>query len=108
MSKLKLNLCVVNLNDGGELLLEKYENMDKDFINIFDYNLKNKEVGEVNLNEGLIELDEYFNNYGERDEIDKNNYIKIKSEFINKIGSKVGNYYLWGVEYDLELMFIEN
>ena len=86
MEKFKVNLCVINLNDGGELILERYDEMD----------------------ERLKELGDYFNDYGERDEEEVEEFEQLKKQYVELIGDKKGKFYLWGIEYDLQLMFEEN
>lgn len=102
MEKFKLNLCVVNLNDGGDLILEGYEEMDGEYQMIYE---EEDELEEVSLEEGLKELEDYFNDYGERDEVDVELFEQLKKEYVELIGDKKGKFYLWGIEYDLQLMF---
>ena len=103
MKNLELNLCVMNLNDGGELILERYDEMDEEYVEIFE-----EDKWEVSLEEGLKELNDYFSDYGDRSEEDVIEFEKLKSEYVEMIGDKKGKFYLWGIEYDLQLMFIED
>jgi len=105
MKKLKLNLCVVNLNDGGDLILERLEEMDEDCRLVYE---EDEEKEEVSLEDGLKELEDYFNDYGEREEDDVEVFKDLKKDYVELIGDKKGKFYLWGVEYDLELMFEED
>ena len=105
MKKLKVNLCVVNLNDGGDLMLERFDDMDEDYQMIYE---EDEEKDEVSLVDGLKELDDYFNDYGERDEEEIELFEQLKKDYVELIGDKKGKFYLWGIEYDLELMFEES
>ena len=60
------------------------------------------------LEEVLKELNDYFSDYGDRSEEDVIEFEKLKSEYVEMIGDKKGKFYLWGIEYDLQLMFIED
>ena len=104
MEKFKLNLCVINLNDGGDLILEGYDEMEGDYQLIYE----EEEWEEVSLEEGLKQLGDYFNDYGERDEEEVEEFEQLKKEYVELIGDKKGKFYLWGIEYDLQLMFEEN
>ena len=103
MKNLELNLCVMILNDGGELILERYDEMDEEYVEIFE-----EDKWEVSLEEGLKELNDYFSDYGDRSEEDVIEFEKLKSEYVEMIGDKNGKFYLWGIEYELQLMFIED
>ena len=105
MEKFKVNLCVINLNDGGELILERYDEMDEEYVEIYEGDEENEEVS---LEQGLKELGDYFNDYGERDEEEVEEFEQLKKEYVELIGDKKGKFYLWGVEYDVELMFEED
>ena len=105
MEKLKLNLCVINLNDGGDLILERFDDMEGDYQMFYE---EEEEKDEVSLTDGLKELDDYFNDYGERDEEEIELFEQLKKEYVELIGDKKGKFYLWGIEYDLELMFEED
>ena len=108
MKKLKLNLCVVNANDGGELMLEELREMESDFKECFRDGLEEDEWNVVTLENGLKELDDYFSDYGDRDEEEVKEWKKLKEDYVSMIGDKKGKFYVWGVEYDCELMFIED
>jgi len=108
MENYYLNLCVMNLGDGGELMLEREGDVDEEFMECFEDGLKEKEWSVVSLEDGLKELDDYFNDYGERDEEDVEEWNMLKKEYVKEIGDRKGKFYVWGVEYDCELMFIED
>jgi hypothetical protein len=105
MKKLKVNLCVVNLNDGGDVYVERFDDMDEDYQMIYE---EDEEKDEVSLVDGLKELDDYFNDYGERDEEEIELFEQLKKDYVELIGDRKGKFYLWGIEYDLELMFEES
>ena len=107
MKKFKLNLCVLDLEEGGDILLEKYDEMNEDFRESFESDLEENEVKLVSLENGLKELDDYFE-YEEREDDEIEEYENKKKEFVSKIEHMEGKFYIWSVEYDLELMFVED
>jgi len=103
------NLCVINLNDGGDLILEdSSKGMEVRWIKFFEDGLKNDEWEKVSVDDGLVMLDEYFSNYGERSEEDKIEWGRLKEKFKKYVESlEECELYVWGVEYDLSLMVID-
>ena len=120
MNKLLLNLVVCNLNDGGDLFIDNggdvniYEDDDGNEEELTEWKQFGKEndddieTFEVSLENGLQECDDYFTNYGERSQEDKEKWNKLKLEYCEKVKDKVGKFYIWGVEYDCDLMFVED
>lgn len=121
---LKLNFCVVFPGDGGELAIQDFseynledicERGDEDedeygedgIFASFAQGLAEGEWGsEVTLEAGLAELYDYFQTGG-REEYEVEEFEKLKKDFVNQVENKIGKFYLWGVEYDCDLMFIE-
>ena len=93
------NFCVVNEVDGGELLIEECEECK--FKEVFLEGLEEGDWEEVSLKEGLEKLKHYFVCYGEGD------FEENKETFLRRIGKKKGKCFMWSVECDYELMFIE-
>lgn len=109
-----VNICVMNINEGGDVYVE--EKMDDMFLKMFLDGFKEDngdgscEWGVVDLEEGLSELDDYYMDNGngmEEDERLDKEWEKVKDEFRSKVKGKEGFFWLWGVEYDYELMFVE-
>ena len=100
-----VNLCVVNQNDGGDLLLE---NDGGKFLYLFHEQLVEGDVEETTLEHGLTELDKYFVDCGTRSEEDKVKWNDLKEQYKELVKDVPGKFYLWGVEYDYELMFVDD
>ena len=105
-----VNICVMNINEGGEVYVE--EKMNDMFLKLFLDGFKDEECewGVVDLEEGLSELDDYYMDNGngmEEDERLDKEWEKVKDEFRSKVKGKEGFFWLWGIEYDYELMFVE-
>ena len=120
-----VNLCVMNINEGGEVYVEN--KMEDLFLSVFlrgfvgeclcegdvcecEFKLENCSWGEVSLEEGLSELDDYYFNNGngmDGDERLDKEYRRVKEEFKKKVEGREGRFYLWGGEYDYELFFVE-
>ena len=100
-----LNLIVLDDNEGGEITLEKYSDMDDQFQQIFSDGLEEGEWEATSLEQGLAELDEYFEERG--DPSQQEDYDAKKQQFQSVVQGKAGKFYVHNVEYDLQLMFIE-
>jgi hypothetical protein len=108
MKKFNLYLCLLDLEESRDILLEKYDEMSVSiFIESFENDLVENEVKLVSLENGLKELDDYFE-YEERKDDEIEEYENKKKEFVSKIEHMEGKFYMWSVEYSLELMFIED
>lgn len=107
MKKFKLNLSVMNLNEGGLFWIDEWENIDSNYRCMF-YEELEEGLESVSIEEGFKDLDEYFGVGDEDREDDVEKYEELKKEFINKIGDRKGKFYVWGVEYDCELTFVED
>jgi len=100
-----LNLVVLDDQSGGEIILEQYSDMDSDHQQIFNQGLQSGEWKATSLKQGLAELDEYFEERG--DPTQQDDYDAKKQQFQRAVQGKAGNFYIHGIEYDLQLMFIE-
>ncbi|CAB4125017.1 hypothetical protein UFOVP54_50 [uncultured Caudovirales phage] len=101
-----LNLVVLDDQEGGDITLEKYSDMDEEFQQIFNDGLEEGEWEATSLEQGLAELDEYFEERG--DPTQQEAYDTAKQQFQSAVQGKQGKFYVHGVEYDLQLMFIES
>lgn len=101
-----LNLVVLDDQEGGDITLEKYSDMDEKFQQIFNDGLEEGEWEATSLEQGLAELDEYFEERG--DPTQQEAYDTAKQQFQSAVQGKQGRFYVHGVEYDLQLMFIES
>ena len=103
-----INLFVCHINDGGDIGID-YDD-EKGFWNSFlCENQGDIEWCERDLESGLSELESYFTVDGsvERNEKDVKEFEEKKKEFLKSIEGKKGKFYMWGVEYDCDLCFIE-
>ena len=107
MKKFKLNLSVMNLNEGGMFWIDEWEDIDSSYKCIF-YEELEEGLESVSIEEGFKDLDEYFGVGDEDREDDVEKYEELKKEFIKRIGDRKGKFYVWGVEYDCELSFVED
>lgn len=101
-----INLVVVNLNDGGDLSIERDE-VEESWNDFVEENEGDISYFEKSLEDGLKECDDYFNGYGERSEEDKKEWNELKENYKKMVEGKNGKFYVWGIEYDCDLMFVE-
>jgi hypothetical protein len=100
-----INLVVLDDHEGGDITLEKFSDMDDEFQQIFTDGLEEGEWEATSLQQGLAELDEYFEERGDPSRQDE--YNAKKQQFQSAVQGKAGKFYVHGIEYDLQLMFVE-
>ena len=98
-----LNLCVVHGSDGGDVRVETKNSMYEECLEVFVGGVENDEWEEVDLEKGLFECKKYGNDSGSNME----NWDEVVKKYVDEVSEKKGKFYLWGVEYDLDLMFVE-
>ena len=107
MKKFKLNLSVLHLCEDGSFNIEEWDDIDREFRCVFYEELEDG-MESVSIEEGFKDLDEYFGIEDKERVDDLIEYEELKKEFIKKIGDRKGKFYVWGVEYDCELTFVED
>jgi len=106
-----INLCVVDVNDGGEVYIENGFNMKDDVFEVLEYKYdsecKYEKLEECSLEDGINDLREYYNRLDDCSEEDWKLFNNIVDLFRIKVGNKKGKFYGWDIEYDSELVFVE-
>jgi len=104
-----INLCVVDVNDGGNVFVESGSEMKEDSFEVLEYKFdsecKYEKLEECSLEEGIDDLRGYYNRFDDVE--DWSEFDKVVEKFKEMIGSKIGKFYGWDIEYDSELVFVE-
>lgn len=104
MSTNGVNLVCCHGSDGGDLSIDD----GGEFWDKFVYeNEGDISWAEQTLEDGIAECDKYFEDtHDQSDEEDKKEWQELKEQFRQQVAGLTGKFYVWGVEYDCDLMFL--
>ena len=90
--------------------VESYAEMDSHNKMAFRVSARQGELEEVSLEEGLRVMDDYVNQFSSVSDLETEfpDYVKSRQQFEKEVSGKVGKFYIWAIEYDTQLMFIED
>lgn len=97
-----INLVVCHGGEGGELFIDTGGEPWDRFVH------ENKgDIGwtERTLEDGMFECDEYFYD-NTCDDNNEGKWQELKEQFAKQVAGLTGKFYVWGVEYDCDLMFV--
>lgn len=98
-----LNL-VVDYMDEPNVTIETKETIDRGNLDWFKKCMATGNVELMSQEDGLKRLEEYVGNFGGSLDAE---WAEKKAEFLEQIKDKVGMFYIWNVEDDVDLMFVE-
>ena len=105
------NIVGVNfyISEFGEGV-NSYAEMERSDKMAFRFSAKEGELEKVSLEEGLSMMDDYINRFSDVSDLETEfpDYVKSRQQFEKEVSGKVGKFYIWSIEYDLQLMFIED
>lgn len=98
-----LNLYVTHGSDGNEVKFENDNEVKSNLNNLAVFMQQFDADDCCTVEQGLKELEDYrASTYN-----DNEDWESVKSAFLQAVEGKVGKFYTWGIEYDCDLMFIE-
>lgn len=98
-----INLVCCHGSDGGELSIDD----GGEFWDKFVYENDGDIAGfETSLEDGIAECDKYFTDTHDPDEQTKQEWQELKEQFRQQVADLTGKFYVWGVEYDCDVMFV--
>ena len=116
-----ISLAVLHLSEGGNVYIEddggeklEYENDDGsiELLSMWEWYVKEmggiENITETSVVEGVEELRKYWKKDGGGLKNDDSLFEQKVVEFLKEISDKKGKFYSWEVEYDRDLIFIED
>lgn len=102
MSTEGVNLVCCHGSDGGDLFID---NGGEQWDRFVHENNGDIAWAEKTLGDGMFEVDEYFYD-NTCDDNNETKWLELKKQFVDQVAGLTGKFYVWGVEYDCDLMFL--